>query len=60
MRFGNIRDFQIVRSGQVDVALNIPLRIDHDCLPGFLAANQVRGLGKIVVVDEPKKHEEPS
>ena len=57
MRIGGSDDAQPVPGGKVEVAVNIPLRIDDDGVSGSRTANQIGELGELWVGNLSNKHD---
>jgi hypothetical protein len=53
---GDGGDAQAVVGGEREVGVGVAARVDHDGLPGRLAADQVAGLGQVLVVDVLEEH----
>ena len=56
MCLGRCDDAQVVGFGEIDVAVNITLRVDDDRLARFLATDEVGGLRELVVVNHAHEH----
>ena len=47
---------QAVRSGEVDVPIDVPFRVDDDRFTGLLTPDDVGRLSESVVIDHAHKH----
>jgi hypothetical protein len=56
VRLGDGGDAQAVVGGEREVGVDVAARVDHDGLAGRLAADQVAGLGQVLVVDVLEEH----
>ena len=56
VRFSHAHDSEILLRGDLHVAINVPLGVDHEGLSGLLTADEVRVLGKRRVEDLAKTH----
>ena len=56
VRFSHAHDSEILLRGDLHVAIDVPLGVDNEGLPGLLTADEVGVLGKRRVEDLAKKH----
>jgi hypothetical protein len=56
---GHVRDPEPLLGRRLEIALHVPARIDHDPLPGGLAANEVTRLGEPGIEETAKDQVRP-